>query len=286
MKVLVDFSNLASMAFFSALSHLKIKPEETPEGFRNHIQTFNQKLTGFLSKFHWDELWFVLDSRPQYKYDIFPEYKAGRKRIKFDPKPAIFELLKSWNSNMIVASGYEADDGIATFTAKAEGDILILSSDKDLWQLLKRPQTWIFSMYNNQYTTQDALQEAFELDSFKHISLYKTLWGDAGDGVPNLAPRQKKHLLPVVKETDGTLASFYECLARHIVPEKCREMLEANKEKILINQELVSLNTDCQLTMFQARDLEKHVVLRKTKNTPPGDGEQQAHNGLGPEAIF
>jgi len=286
MKVLVDFSNLANMAFFSAISFAKIKPEETPLDFRNHIQSFNQKLSGFLSKFHWDELWFVLDSRPQYKYDLYPDYKSGRKRMDFDPKTAIFDLLKSWNSNMLVAKGFEADDGIATFATQSEGDVLILSSDKDLWQLLNRPQTWIFSMYNNQYITPDALSEAFELDSFKHISLYKTLWGDSGDSVPNLAPRQKKHLLPAVRESDGTLKSFYECLQRHSVPEKCREVLEANKDKILINEKLVSLNTDCQLTMFQAQDLEKHVIPRKTQAAAPRVDPQQVDYGMGGEAVL
>lgn len=259
MRVLVDFSNLANITFFSSLSLAKIKPEDTPPNYQYHISIFHHRLDAFLKRFYWSELWFALDSKPQYKYDLYPKYKSGRKRLEFNPKIAIMELLKSWNANMFIAEGFEADDAIASFAAQNPGETLILSSDKDLWQLLARPQTIVYSMYNNSYITHDHLKDSFNLESFHNITLYKTLWGDPSDAVPNVLPRTKKHLLPAVNASNGSLEDFYRQVENSDIPTKCKELLEVSREKIEINSKLVKLNLDCQLSKFQAQEGLAHL---------------------------
>lgn len=153
--ILLDCNNLAHAAFH-ALGSLAHKGAPT------------QVIYGFLTKVAWLsnhfrslDLVFCFDFGFSKREEDYPEYKAARK--KFNERPDIAEnrkvlfaqmddlrkrILKQIGfANIIWAKGYEADDLIAAIVQEAPTDqeFIIVSSDKDMYQLL----TPKVSIWNN-----------------------------------------------------------------------------------------------------------------------------------------
>ena len=83
-------------------------------------------------------------ARETFRNKIYPEYKANRSDPPDDLKPQ-FEIIKKvpdfFNLQSIQLSGFEADDLIASYAKeaiKSNKKVTIISSDKDLMQLLKK----------------------------------------------------------------------------------------------------------------------------------------------------
>ena len=151
----------------------------------NSIRSYNMKF-----KDEYGEMVIACDDRKFWRRDIFPYYKANRKKSRekselnwtqiFDALHKIRDELKAFFPYRVVqVDGAEADDVIGALVMKY-GDthekILVLSGDKDFVQLQR---------YNNvkQY---DPVQKKFRTtndpDRFikEHI-----MRGDTGDGIPN-----------------------------------------------------------------------------------------------------
>jgi len=261
MILVVDLSNLIWSTFHSSISAERIKAEEVPKGYINHIYTFQQKLERIM---HEQDITpgeridyvFALDEKPRKKYAIFADYKKGRKRIDFNPRPAIMSLLSSWQSQTISSPDQEADDVIASFVGEhIDEKVVVASTDKDLWQLCENPTTKVFNFHKDalRYVTSEDLLKSFKLNDFTHIKLHKALWGDSGDGVPNVMPYMKKQLLPLVMQTDGTLEDFDMVIKEYWtgLTERCRDLYTRNKKRIDINYQLVKLNFDCDIKTEQ-----------------------------------
>ncbi|HSG27638.1 MAG TPA: hypothetical protein VLA34_04095, partial [Candidatus Krumholzibacterium sp.] len=76
------------------------------------------------------------------RHEAFEDYKANREEMPDEMRdqiPVIFDMLEALAIPVLTAPGYEADDIIATLARQAEADghdVRIISSDKDLFQLL------------------------------------------------------------------------------------------------------------------------------------------------------
>ena len=151
----------------------------------NSIRSYNMKF-----KDEYGEMIIACDDRKFWRRDIFPYYKANRKKSRekselnwtqiFDALHKIRDELKMFFPYRVVqVDGAEADDIIGSLVIKY-GDtnekILVLSGDKDFVQLQR---------YNN-VKQFDPVQKKFRTtndpDRFikEHI-----MRGDIGDGIPN-----------------------------------------------------------------------------------------------------
>jgi 5'-3' exonuclease len=141
------------------------------------------------------EVILCCDNRKYWRKDIFPFYKAGRKKARDKSDldwHMIFDMLAKFKQELreyfpykvIDVEGAEADDIIGTLAPRAvmHENVLILSSDSDFVQL----QMWNtnskykIKQYNptlKKYVTTDNA-----LDSLKE----KIIHGDKGDGIPNV----------------------------------------------------------------------------------------------------
>lgn len=270
MITLIDLSNLIWSTFYSSLKPNRMEAETCPQGYTGHVDFFHQKLVRILQDAPCNEYIFAVDRKPTHKYSIFPDYKKtrGSSKIKFDPKPAIFEMLEQWKANTIYAEHTEADDAIASFIANnIDLSYTVATTDKDLWQLREIPNVRIYNFHKAAYINDIDLKEAFDIEDYAHIKLVKTLWGDTSDNVPNVAPRLQKSLLPIIKQTDGTLTSFWKCVEQNKdqMNKKHLDVLEKNKNKIDVNYNLVKLNFDRTIVKELATKLEikKEKVLEE-----------------------
>ncbi|MBR5764583.1 MAG: DNA polymerase I, partial [Bacteroidaceae bacterium] len=81
-------------------------------------------------------------SGPNFRHDMFPEYKANREATPEDIKvavPYIKQILEAYRIPIIQIAGYEADDVIGTLAKKfanADNQVYMMTPDKDYGQLV------------------------------------------------------------------------------------------------------------------------------------------------------
>lgn len=150
----------------------------------NSLRSYSKQ---FKSKY--GELVIACDSKKYWRRDVFPFYKAHRKKDREKSSldwHSIFECLnkireelkENFPYRVLEIEGAEADDIIAVLTARyaPSQDILILSSDKDFVQLQKYPSVVQYS---------PILKRFLKTDDPTHYIKEHIIRGDKGDGIPN-----------------------------------------------------------------------------------------------------
>jgi 5'-3' exonuclease len=123
-------------------------------------------------------------------------------------------------------------------------EVVVVSSDKDLWSLLSHPNVSVFSTSQKVWVEPEQIEKAFGLKDPKFITLHKSLWGDTSDSIPNAVPRMQKALIPVIETTDGTLKSFWMKAQEATLSPRCLELLWGNAAQVDKNYALVKLCED------------------------------------------
>nr|WP_157019714.1 DNA polymerase I [Mesorhizobium xinjiangense] len=189
-------------------------------------------------------------SSKTFRNELYPEYKANRSEPPEDLIPQfglIRQATKAFDLPCIEMEGFEADDLIATYARlarEAGGDATIISSDKDLMQIVCDK----VSMYDPMKDREIGVPEVIEkwgVAPDKMIDL-QALTGDSIDnvpGVPGIGPKTAAQLL----ETYGDLDTLLE-RASEIKQNKRRESIIENAEKARISRELVRLKNDVPIT--------------------------------------
>lgn len=188
-------------------------------------------------------------SSKTFRNALYDQYKANRTAPPEDLIPQfglIRHATRAFNLPCIEKEGYEADDLIATYARLAEAagaDVTIVSSDKDLMQLV----TQKVSMYDSMKDKQIAIPEVVEkwgVTPDKMIDL-QAMTGDSTDnvpGIPGIGPKTAAQLLEEYGDLDTLLAR-----AEEIKQQKRRENIIANRAQALLSRELVTLKTDTPL---------------------------------------
>lgn len=188
-------------------------------------------------------------ARETFRNKIYSQYKANRSDPPEDLKPQ-FNIIKkvpnAFNLESIESQGFEADDLIASYTkkAKAEGKkITIISSDKDLMQLLGKDVTMIDPLKKKEIT-EDSVVEKFGVGPEKVIEV-QALSGDTSDNIPGVPGIGPKTAAQLIKEF-GDIEELIEN-ANSIKQDKRRESILSNKELLIISKKLVTLKDDVEL---------------------------------------
>jgi 5'-3' exonuclease len=136
----------------------------------------------------------------------------------------------------IFMDGEEADDVIASYIMKHSSNIILFSSDKDMWQLLNiHPNLKIYTGATIIVDKTMCLKH-FDTEDFNMIPLHKMIRGDAGDNVKSVKNFPFKKSKIAYDECDGTFDDYLDKLIKHFGEEG-----EYTK-KILDNLHLVRLN--------------------------------------------
>lgn len=185
-------------------------------------------------------------SGKSFRNDIYPEYKAHRPPAPEDlvPQfPIIRDATRAFNVACIEKEGFEADDLIATYTrqaVEAGGEVTIVSSDKDLMQLVQ-PGVVMVDTMKNKHIGPDEVAERFGLGPDKVIDI-QSLAGDSSDnvpGVPGIGVKTAAQLISEYGDLETLLAN-----AGEIKQNKRRENLIEFADQARISKELVTLRQD------------------------------------------
>ena len=291
---LIDGSGYIFRAFHA------LPPLSRADGVQvNAVLGFTNMLLKLLDDTDADHIAVIFDAgRASFRNEIYAEYKANRPEAPPELIPQ-FSLVRDATRACNVASvemeGFEADDIIATYAAQAKAagaDVTIVSSDKDLMQLVN-DKVRMFDPMKNKPISYPEVHEKFGVTPDKVIDI-QALAGDSSDNVPGVPGIGVK----TAAELINTYGSLEELLKRagEIKQPKRRENLLANAELARISKKLVTLSSDVKLAtpldalerrkldvgklldFLKANDFRSLATRVVTRHGEPGDG-----NGAGPK---
>ena len=250
---------------YHALPPLTRKSDGLPvgavSGFVNMLQRYLQSNTGPDAPTH---VAVIFDKGSHtFRNDMYDQYKANRDAMPEDLRPQMpltREATRAFNIACEEIEGFEADDIIATLAHQgrdAGGRVTILSSDKDLMQLVGGGVEMLDPMKNKIIDT-DGVREKFGVGPERVVDV-QALAGDSVDNVPGAPGIGIKTAALLINEY-GDLETLLD-RAGEIKQPKRRESLIDNRAQIELSKRLVSL--DCAMDLpFDLDSLEvKDAVL-------------------------
>ena len=187
----------------------------------------------------------AFDIGKNFRHEKYEQYKAGRIETPEELKvqmPKAKVLLDAMGIKHIEVENYEADDIIGTISKMAyddkEFDALIVSSDKDLLQLIneevevKLLKTKGYIRYNP-----DSFEADYGIKPIRMIDL-KALMGDPSDNVPGVKGIGEKTALKLLQEY-GTLENIYENINR--IKGALHDKLVNDKEKAFFSKDICTI---------------------------------------------
>ncbi len=205
--------------------------------------------------------------RETFRNEIYDQYKANRPPPPEElvPQfPLIRDAVKAFNVASIEQDGFEADDLIATYAKDVVargGDVTIVSSDKDLMQLV-RPGVAMLDGMKSKTIGRDEVIEKFGVPPEKVVDV-QSLAGDSTDnvpGVPGIGVKTGAELINAYGDLDSLLER-----ASEIKQPKRREKLIEFADQARLSRELVRLKDDVpgavSVEAFGVHDPEPQALL-------------------------
>lgn len=227
----------------------------TPDGVPiGAIQGFVQMLLRIINKQNIENIGVVLDkgsSKNTHRHKIYPEYKANRPPL---PKELMVqfgimrEALNAFGIKYLEHNGFEADDIIASYaedSKKQEYELIIVSSDKDLFQLIDQEHN--ISMYDPIKDVNVNKDYVFQKLGVmpEQVADYLALMGDASDNIPGakgIGPKTAAVLLQKYGDMDNLYKHINE-----VQTSRVQSILKRDKEDIFMSRTLVELKYDLPL---------------------------------------
>ena len=257
--VLIDAHSLIYRAFFA------LPPMSTSSGeVTNAIYGFTSMLA------------IVLTQRPEFaaacfdvgratfRYDAYPEYKAGRRAMPDDLRPQLArcrDVLGALSIPSFGVEGFEADDVIGTLAREAEEQglqVTIVSGDLDCLQLVSDSVSALVPKRGITDTFLYGPAEVRQRYGFEPPQLidYKALRGDASDNIPGVPGVGEKTAQQFVEQF-GSVENLLDHLD-DLKPGRIRDNLTAAAESVRIGKRLVTIRRDVPIAL----ELEKCRWLR------------------------
>jgi len=250
--MVLDGNSLAYRAFFALPTDMTTASGQVT----NSVYGFCSMLLTLMKDHKPDGVIVVFDRKEKtFRHEAAPEYKAQREAqpdILYQQMDIIKEMLGVMGIAAIDAAGFEGDDLIATIAEKAEQageDLLIVTGDRDTYQLVRDPHIRV--LYNKRGVSDYALyDEAGIIErtgvTAAQYSQYAALRGDPSDnldGVPGVGEKTAAKLM--VKYHD--IVSVFDA-ADEQTPKLKQGLLES-RERVLRNAQLMVLRRDAPVTI-------------------------------------
>lgn len=263
---LVDASNFVFRAFFQSIRQpdkYNYRSDRLPTGavrlFATKLFQFIREGAGGIKPTH---LAIIFDkSENSFRKELYPEYKANRSEPPEDliPQfPLMRRAVSAFGLTPIEQDKYEADDLIATYARQARergADVLIISADKDLMQLIQ-PGVAMFDPASGEKGNAGAREERRigEAEVVEYFGVkpdrvvdVQALAGDSTDNVPGargIGVKTAAQLITEYGDLETLLARAHE-----IKQPKRRETLTDPEgvKLIRVSRELVKLVDDVPL---------------------------------------
>ncbi len=275
--VLIDAHSIIFRSYFAFIKNpLRNSKGENTSGIYGFLNTLKKIKKQIPSEY----ICLAFDAPGKtFRDELYEEYKATR-----PPAPAdipfqvekVKEIAKYLGIPSFEVEGYEADDILATLARRLQqkGEVYIVSSDKDLLQLVGN-NVFVYDAYRESVYDQNAVMKKYGVPP-RRIAEYLVLVGDSIDnvpGVPGIGPKRASAILKKYPDFESAIAED--------------NRLTPYKKQIALAKNLVFLKTDVplQLNLEDMRirepnlerlipillDLEFHSYVRELKKGTPGN---------------
>lgn len=191
--LIIDFNNLVSTCYYAMAAREGSESIKSDQGlYTSAIKPFLNRLISMIRKYMPTHLVFAMDvdRSETFRRELYSEYKANRdgKEKPYsltEQLTTAYELLVKMNIKVIESPGMEADDVIGYFTKRwikeEKGNVVILSNDKDLYQLLEKDVIQVIRDNSEMTHTRFIEKHTFQPSLYAD---YKAICGEAGDNIP------------------------------------------------------------------------------------------------------
>ena len=226
--ILIDGNNLLYRTFWAA--NYKTEGDDPKRG----IYIFLNSLKSYADKFGpWENIYCVWDKRIAYPKKNFrsevceTEYKGGRDNEKFknvfDSVDEIIDILISLGVYNFYPWCMEADDAISWLSSYIEGEKIIISTDKDMLQLIN-DKVNIYNPNSKKIINEDNFEEITELKNPRDYFWYRCFTGDKSDNIQGIKRFGLKTYQKLTKDWD------YENLDALDITDEQRQIVEKNQK--------------------------------------------------------
>lgn len=189
-------------------------------------------------------------SKPTFRHEMFPEYKANRQEMPEDLRasiPYIRKMIQAFRIPIIEMEGFEADDVIGTLALKASGEgytTYMMTPDKDYAQLVT-DRVFMYkpgkSGNDNEIWGIEEVKKNFEIDSPLQVIDLLGLMGDSADNIPGCPGIGPKNAQKLISEF-GCIDGIYQNLEK--LKGKQKENLEAYEDQVRKSRVLATIILD------------------------------------------
>ncbi len=243
---LIDGSSYIFRAFH-AIGQLS-----TSKGFpTNAILGFTSMLLKIIREMKPEYIGVVFDAKgPTFRDEIYSDYKANRPGMPegLEPQiPHIKRIIEAYNIPIIEKEGYEADDIIGTIAkevAKEGMDVVIVTGDKDMLQLVGEHIRTLDTMKNRSFGAREVVEQ-YGVNP-EQMTDVMALMGDSIDnipGVPGIGRKTAVALIGQYKTLENLLVNREKVPKRNLV-----EALTRFGEQAKLSKRLATISTDVSLT--------------------------------------
>lgn len=189
----------------------------------------------------------AFDSKEKtFRHEMYTEYKAHRPEMPEDLSaqiPYIDRLIEACNLPVLRVPGYEADDLIGSLSAKGAKsgfDVVIVTSDKDLMQLVGGGRRIYDSLKDREIGPKE-VEERFGVPPDK-VADVLGLMGDTSDNIPGVPGVGEKTATALVREYGGLEEVL--AAAEKITRKKLSENLVKYADQARLSKELATITDE------------------------------------------
>jgi DNA polymerase I len=249
--LLIDANSLIFRAYYAtAYGNMMVSKSGQPT---NALFGFTNMIIKALDMIQPTHVLFAFDAKAKtFRHEQFQDYKGTRKELPqelIDQFLLIREFLDACEFPRLEIEGFEADDIIGTSTIRFdEQDIVILSSDKDLLQLINDKTQVILMKKGLSETLTMNLESLKELEGIQPYQVVemKALMGDSADnipGVPNVGEKTAKKLIESYQNIDVLYENIDD------IKGKLKENLVQYKDQAYLSKHLATIIKDIPLPL-------------------------------------
>lgn len=248
--MVLDGNSLTYRAFFALPTDMATAAGQVT----NAVFGFTSMLINLLRDHRPDGVVVAFD-RPEktFRHEAIADYKAGRAEapdILRQQMGLVRQVVESLGIRIVDLAGYEADDLIATIATRARDagdDVLIVTGDRDTYQLVEDPHVKV--LYNRRGVSDYALYDEAGIVERTGVTPaqypeYAAMRGDPSDnlpGVPGVGEKTAAKLITTYGGLDGVFANLDACTP------KLRQSLAEHEARVRDNAHVMVLLRDAPI---------------------------------------
>ena len=230
---------------------------------------FNNILKRILKDYQPEYLGIVFDPPgPTFRDKISEKYKAQREPMPDEMRvqlPYVKKLCEAMRLPILEMKGFEADDVIGTLAvhaAKSNVEVLIVSNDKDMMQLVGKNvrtlRTGSGGAKADVIVDEKRVQEILGVPPERVIDVM-ALMGDTVDNIPGAKGIGEKGATELIQKY-GSVENALDH-ADEVSNKRYREALQQQREQVMMSKQLATITTDVPMELdLQALEIKKPDV--------------------------